>query len=61
MKAEDTGAATGALDERSKGPKTDEEMERDRKDARRRDEEVSFKDVSVFISIGVGCCGGCMR
>ncbi|KAG6379465.1 hypothetical protein JVT61DRAFT_11946 [Boletus reticuloceps] len=44
VKAEDTGAATGALDEWSKGPKTDEEMERDRKDARRRDEEISFKD-----------------
>ncbi|KAF8551136.1 hypothetical protein OG21DRAFT_1418503 [Imleria badia] len=44
VKAEDTGAATGALDERGKGPKTDEEMERERKDARRRDEEVSFKD-----------------
>ncbi|KAG8214940.1 hypothetical protein J3R82DRAFT_10130 [Butyriboletus roseoflavus] len=44
VKAEDAGAATGALDERSKGSKTDEEMERDRKDARRRDEEVSFKD-----------------
>lgn len=47
VKAEDTGGATGALDERGRGPKTDEEMERDRKDARRRDEEVSFKDVSV--------------
>lgn len=47
VKAEDTGATTGASDERSKGPKTDEEMERDRKDARRRDEEVSFKDVSI--------------
>ncbi|KAI9566278.1 hypothetical protein HD554DRAFT_2119014 [Boletus coccyginus] len=44
VKAEDAGAATGSLDERSKGPKSDEEMERDRKDARRRDEEVSFKD-----------------
>ncbi|KAG9308856.1 hypothetical protein JVU11DRAFT_11486 [Chiua virens] len=44
VKAEDAGAATGALDDRSKGPKTDEEMERERKDARRRDEEVSFKD-----------------
>ncbi|KIJ59065.1 hypothetical protein HYDPIDRAFT_177947 [Hydnomerulius pinastri MD-312] len=45
VKAEDGGAATGALDdERSKGPKTDEELERDRRDARRRDEEVSFKD-----------------
>ncbi|KAF8121229.1 hypothetical protein EV363DRAFT_1366591 [Boletus edulis] len=33
VKAEDTGTATRALDERSKGPKTDEEMERDRKDA----------------------------
>lgn len=47
VRAEDTGAGTGAPDERSKGPKTDEEMERDRKDARRRDEEVSFKDVSL--------------
>ncbi|KAH7884996.1 hypothetical protein F5I97DRAFT_2030040 [Phlebopus sp. FC_14] len=45
VKAEDGSAATGALsEERSKGPKTDEELERDRKDARRRDEEVSFKD-----------------
>lgn len=47
VKAEETGSATGALDERSRGPKTDEEMERERKDARRRDEEVSFKDVSI--------------
>ncbi|KAG9308773.1 hypothetical protein JVU11DRAFT_11565 [Chiua virens] len=44
VKAEDAGAATGPLDDRSKGPKTDEEMERERKDARRRDEEVSFED-----------------
>ncbi|KAF9220249.1 hypothetical protein BS17DRAFT_715147 [Gyrodon lividus] len=44
VKAEDGDAAMGALDDRSKGPKTDEELERDRKDARRRDEEVSFKD-----------------
>ena len=49
VKAEDAGTATGALDERSKGPKTDEEMERERKDARRRDEEVSFKDVSISL------------
>lgn len=48
VKAEDPGAATGVLEERGQGPKTDEEMERDRKDARRRDEEVSFKDVSVL-------------
>lgn len=47
VKAEDRGAATGVLDERSKGPKTGEEMERDRKDARRHDEEVSFKGVSI--------------
>jgi len=46
VKAEDTGAATVASDEWSKGPKS-EEMERDWKDARRRDEEVSFKDVSI--------------
>lgn len=50
VRAEDTGSATGALDERGRGQKTDEEMERDRKDARRRDEEVSFKDVSVSLA-----------
>ncbi|KAH7910485.1 hypothetical protein BJ138DRAFT_1135995 [Hygrophoropsis aurantiaca] len=48
VKAEDSGAATGALtDDRGvpgKGGKTDEELEKDRKDARRRDEEVSFRD-----------------
>lgn len=49
VKAEDTGTAMGALEERSKGPKTDEEMEKERKDARRRDEEVSFKDVSTSL------------
>ncbi|KAH0825834.1 hypothetical protein J3R83DRAFT_7807 [Lanmaoa asiatica] len=44
VEAGDTNAATGASDEWSEGPKTDEEMERDRRDARRRDEDVSFKD-----------------
>ncbi|EGN97903.1 hypothetical protein SERLA73DRAFT_91057 [Serpula lacrymans var. lacrymans S7.3] len=48
VKAEDSGAATGALSgERQvpgKGGKTDEELESDRKEARRRDEEVSFRD-----------------
>ncbi|KAL4080580.1 hypothetical protein J3A83DRAFT_4200622 [Scleroderma citrinum] len=41
VKAEDSAGAMGAL---SGGPKTDEEMERERKEARRRDEELSFKD-----------------
>ncbi|KAF8837753.1 hypothetical protein BDN67DRAFT_158680 [Paxillus ammoniavirescens] len=44
VKAEDGDAVAGASDDRSRGPKTDEELERDRKEARRRDEEVSFKD-----------------
>ncbi|KIK73718.1 hypothetical protein PAXRUDRAFT_29233, partial [Paxillus rubicundulus Ve08.2h10] len=43
VKAEDGDAAMGAPDDRSRGPKTDEELERDWKEARRRDEEVSFK------------------
>jgi RNA-binding protein 25 len=51
VKAEDAGAATGSLgDERSlagKGGKTDEELESDRKENRRKDEESSFRDVSV--------------
>ncbi|KAI6107139.1 hypothetical protein EDD16DRAFT_630907 [Pisolithus croceorrhizus] len=41
VKAEDAGAATGAL---SAGLKTDEELEKERREARRRDEELSFKD-----------------
>jgi hypothetical protein len=48
VKAEDGAAAMGS-DDRSmpgKSGKTDEELEKDRKEARRRDEEVSFRDVS---------------
>ncbi|KAI6015418.1 hypothetical protein PISMIDRAFT_30794 [Pisolithus microcarpus 441] len=41
VKAEDAGAATGAL---GAGLKTDEELEKERREARRRDEELSFKD-----------------
>ncbi|KIN99784.1 hypothetical protein M404DRAFT_30242 [Pisolithus tinctorius Marx 270] len=41
VKAEDAGAATGSL---STGLKTDEELEKERREARRRDEELSFKD-----------------
>lgn len=46
VKAEDGAAAMGS-DDRSmpgKSGKTDEELEKDRKEARRRDEEVSFRD-----------------
>lgn len=50
VKAEDAGGATGALgNERQlagKSGKTDEELEIDRKDARKREEENSFRDVS---------------
>ncbi|KIO02881.1 hypothetical protein M404DRAFT_637412 [Pisolithus tinctorius Marx 270] len=46
VKAEDAGAATGSL---STGLKTDEELEKERREARRRDEELSFKDVSPQI------------
>jgi RNA-binding protein 25 len=50
VKAEDAGGATGSLgDERhlaGKGTKTDEELEAERKETRRKDEEVSFRDVS---------------
>jgi hypothetical protein len=53
VKAEDGGAATGSLDANrqlaGKSTKTDEELEADRKEARRRDEEVSFRDVSVMV------------
>ncbi|KAI5988335.1 hypothetical protein EDD15DRAFT_2289090 [Pisolithus albus] len=41
VKAEDAGAATGSL---GAGLKTDEELEKERREARRRDEELSFKD-----------------
>jgi len=55
VKAEDSGAATGSLDDdrhlAGKTIKTDEELEAERKEARRRDEEVSFRDVSVVTII----------
>jgi hypothetical protein len=50
VKAEDGAAAMGSSsDDRSipgKSAKTDEELEKDRKEARQRVEEVSFRDVS---------------
>jgi RNA-binding protein 25 len=49
VKAEDGTAAKS--DERQmagKATKTDEELEADRKEGRRRDEEISFRDVSVL-------------
>jgi RNA-binding protein 25 len=53
VKAEDNKAATGGLDDgrqlAGKSTKTDEELEAERKENRRRDEEVSFRDVSVFL------------
>lgn len=59
IKAEDSGAATGALDDErqlaGKATKTDEELESERKEVRRRDEEVSFRDVSdLFLCIRNG-------
>jgi RNA-binding protein 25 len=52
VKAEDGGAAMGAMgDERQlagKTMKTDEELEAERKEGRRREEDVSFRDVSAF-------------
>lgn len=49
VKAEDNGASTGALGNdrhiAGKGAKSDEEQEAVRKEGRRRDEEVSFRDV----------------
>ncbi|KAG1766606.1 hypothetical protein EV702DRAFT_1050637 [Suillus placidus] len=56
VKAEDGTAAMGS-DDRSipgKSRKTDEELEKDRKEARRRDEEVSFRDIS-YSSYFVRC------
>lgn len=47
VKAEDGAAATGAVEPSNKA-RTDEELEADRKETRRREEEVSFRDVSVF-------------
>jgi RNA-binding protein 25 len=58
VKAEDGGAATGIVrDERQlagKTMRTDEELEAERKEERRRDEEVSFRDVSTAFD-GVEC------
>ena len=51
VKAEDPGSKM-AVDDRGlagKGGKTDEELESDRKEGRRRDEEVSFRDVSICV------------
>lgn len=46
VKAEDGGSAAGSLIAASK---TDEELERERREARSRDEEMSFKDVSFLL------------
>lgn len=55
VKAEDGKMATGGLDNdrqlAGKSTKTDEELEAERKENRRRDEEVSFRDVSVLESV----------
>lgn len=60
VKAEDGGAAMGVVsDERhlaGKTTKTDEELEAERKEGRRRDEEISFRDVSdSYETEGVVC------
>lgn len=55
---EDAGSASGPMEDGRQAPgktaKTDEELEQERKEARRRDEEVSFRDVgySGLISLG---------
>jgi hypothetical protein len=46
VKAEDSGATESGRHGSVKTAKTDEEMEVERKESRRRDEEVSFRDVS---------------
>lgn len=61
VKAEDGASAIGVIDERQlagKTMRTDEELEADRKEERRRDEETSFRDVSaVFENLcnNAGC------
>jgi hypothetical protein len=58
VRAEGQGSPTGAKDDERRVPgrasKTDEELEDERKEARRRDEEISFRDVSV--SLGAEMC-----
>lgn len=51
VKAEDGMVGKGSLDEDRPTGKTDEELEAERKEARRRDEEVSFRDVSALIML----------
>jgi len=57
VKAEDNKVATGGLEDgrhlAGKSTKTDEELEAERKENRRRDEEVSFRDVSNFIYLDI--------
>jgi len=49
VKAEDGGPSdSGGRQAHAKIAKTDEELEAERKESRRRDEEVSFRDVSWF-------------
>jgi RNA-binding protein 25 len=47
VRAENEGAASGSFDDERMGKKakTDEELEADRKEARKRDEDISFRDV----------------
>jgi RNA-binding protein 25 len=56
VKAENSTSSVGAPDDErqlaGKAAKTDEELEAERKETRRRDEEVSFRDVSVKIEAG---------
>ena len=49
VKAEDSGSAAGALDDKPKPIKSDEQLEEERWVARRNDEEASFRDVSFRI------------
>jgi RNA-binding protein 25 len=53
VKAEDSGAATGAMDDErhlaGKTTKTDEELEAERKEGRRREEDISFRDVGAAL------------
>ena len=55
VKAEGQGSPTGAKDDERRMPgrasKTDEELEAERKEARRRDEEVSFRDVRESLAL----------
>jgi RNA-binding protein 25 len=62
VKAEDSAGSAAAFgDDRSNTLKTDEQLEEERKEARRRDEEASFRDVNLCLWCAAVTCTDSFR